>query len=191
MFRACRSVGEGFMALGERRTELEFSRTVEANDVGREGLELAFEATAREREALARRFDLLGLERFVVQARLRLAAGERIGAKVTLEADVIQSCVVTLEPVRSLVGERFEATFAEGADAQDAPEVEVDPAAADPPERIVGGKLELGELAAQHLSLSIDPYPRRVGAELDPGSADVGREDRPFAVLSKLAGRRA
>jgi hypothetical protein len=126
-----------------------------------------------------------------VQARLRLAAGDRIGAKVTLEADVIQSCVVTLEPVRSLVRDRFEATFAEGADAQDAPEVEVDPAAADPPEPIVGGKLELGELAAQHLSLAIDPYPRRAGAELDPGSADAGREDRPFAALSKLAARRS
>jgi hypothetical protein len=50
MFRACRSVGEGLMALNERRTELEFSRTVEANDVGREGLELAFEASAGERE---------------------------------------------------------------------------------------------------------------------------------------------
>jgi len=95
-----------------------------------------------------------------------------------------------LEPVAARVSEAFEATFAEGAAIEEETEIEVDYAAADPPEPIVGGRLELGELAAQHLSLALDPYPRAPGVEAPAGGGEAdGR--RPFAVLSKLASRRS
>lgn len=187
MFRAGRGVGEGLRAVGERRSEPEFSRAVGANDVGEAWLELGFEADAAEREALARRLGLLALERFAVSAKLRLGAGDLIRAKVTLDADVLQSCVVTLEPVASRVFEAFEATFAGGVDAAEEPEVEVDCGGEDPPEPIVDGRLELGELATQHLSLALDPYPRRPGAGLTAGEKETDDGARPFAVLSKLA----
>ena len=46
----------------------------------------------------------------------------------------------------------------------------------DPPEPIRAGRMELGELVAQHLSLALDPYPRKPGAELP---AEVVPPDEP------------
>jgi len=177
--------------LGDRRSEPEFSRTVAANGIGGDGLDVGFEANSAERSALARRFGLIGIDRFAVAAKLRLGAGDVIRAKVTLDADVLQSCIVTLEPVASRISEAFEATFAEDVVGGVEVEVEVDYAAPDPPEPIVGGRLELGELAAQHLSLALDPYPRRPDAEALAVEGDADDARRPFAVLSKLASRRS
>lgn len=173
--------------------EPEFSRTVETNAVGDEGLEVGFEANAEERAALARRLGLLAIDRLSAAARLRRRSSGRIEAKVTFDADVLQSCVVSLEPVASHVSDAFEASFAETAEAGREIEVEVAFDEADPPEPIRGGRMELGELVAQHLLLALNPYPRRPDAEI-PAEAEAdgpaGREASPFAVLEKLASRR-
>ena len=179
--------------MSERPIEPEFSRTVETNAVGDEGLEVGFEANAAEREALARRFGLLALDRLAGAAQLRRASDGRIRAKVTFDADVLQSCVVTLEPVAAHLSDAFEASFGDGAEVGRELEVEVGVDEEDPPEPIRGGRMELGELVAQHLSLALDPYPRKRGAEL-PAAAGADQpaepEARPFAALAKLASRR-
>jgi uncharacterized metal-binding protein YceD (DUF177 family) len=179
------------LAVKERPVEPEFSRTVETNAVGDEGLEVGFEANAAERAALARRFGLLALDRLSGAARLRRASDGRIRAKVTFEADVVQSCVVTLDPVPARLVDSFEASFGDGAEVGLEVDVELDED--DPPEPIRGGRMELGELVAQHLSLALDPYPRKPEAELP---AEAGADEpaepnpRPFAALAKLAAKR-
>lgn len=181
----------------DRPIEPEFSRTVGTSAVGEEGLEVGFDANAAERAALARRLGLLALDRLAGTARLRLASDGRIRAKVTFDADVLQSCVVTLEPVAARLKESFEASFADPAEleAEFGPEVEVevDVDAEDPPEPIWGGRMEIGELVAQHLSLALDPFPRSPGAELPAGAEAERTEEpasRPFAALAELASRR-
>ena len=165
----------------ERPIEPEFSRAVETNAVGDEGLEVGFEANAAEREALARRFGLLTLDRLSGAARFKRASDGRIRAKVTFEADVVQSCVVTLEPIAGRLTEAFEASFGDGAEV--GLEVDVAIEDEDPPEPIRGGRMELGELVAQHLSLALDPYPRTPGAELPDEAGAAEPEARPFAAL--------
>ncbi len=194
MFRSCRDDGEEVLAV-ERPIEPEFSRTVETYAVGDEGLEVGFEANAAERAALARRLGVSALDRLVGRARLRRASDGRIRAKVTFDADVLQSCVVTMEPVSASLSDVFEASFGDGSFGDGAAELEVDVAvdAEDPPEPIRDGRMELGELVAQHLSLALDPYPRKPGAELAaPAEAEGPAEPaaRPFAALAKLAAKR-
>ena len=187
MFRSCRDDGEEVLAV-ERPIEPEFSRTVETYAVGDEGLEVGFEANAEERAALARRLGLSALDRLVGTARLRRASDGRIRAKVTFDADVLQSCVVTMEPVSASLSDAFEASFGDGAEAELEVDVAVD--AEDPPEPIRDGRMELGELVAQHLSLALDPYPRKPGAELAAPAETEGPAARPFAALAKLAAKR-
>ena len=179
----------------DRPVEPEFSRTVETGAVGEGGLEVGFEANAAERSALARRLGLLALDRLAGTARLRLARDGRIRAKVTFDADVLQSCVVTLDPVAARLKESFEASFADPAEiaAEFGPEVEVDVEAEDPPEPIRRGRMEIGELVAQHLSLALDPYPRSPDAVVQAGAEAERTEEpasRPFAALAELATRR-
>lgn len=175
----------------ERPPAPEFSRTVETNAVGEVGLEVGFEANEAERAALARRFGLPGIDRLVASARLRRAADGRIRAKVTFDADVLQSCVVTLETVAGRVSEDFEASFGDVAEIEREFEIEVDVDEEDPPEPIRAGRMELGELVAQHLSLALDPYPRKPGAELPAEVVPPAEpERRPLAEVVKLAQNR-
>ena len=61
-----------------------------------------------------------------------------------LEADVVQTCVVTLEPVANHVSDEFETIFAPAhlIPAVSA-EVEIDPDAEEPPEPLIDNRIDL------------------------------------------------
>ena len=100
---------------------------------------------------------------------------------------------MTAEPVTSEIEEDFEGWFADRSqtisfaaakkerEIQTAhSEVEILDESEDP-EPVIGGRIDLGELAAQHLSLAIPPYPRQEGARYDYGDEEEGaREASPL-----------
>jgi uncharacterized metal-binding protein YceD (DUF177 family) len=165
----------------------EFSRFVEADNVGARPIERQISANAEERAALAERFKLQGIDRLDADFVLRRAGNGVIHVKGTVRGEVVQSCVVTLEPVPARIEEEFAADFAAGAD-KPAEEEDIDFEASDPPEPIRNGHIDLGELAAEHLSLALDPYPRAPGAHLPQSSEPDEPEERPvnpFSILKK------
>jgi len=89
--------------------------------------------------------------------------------------------VVTLEPVASHVTDSFSLLY--GRSQNDASEVVLS-GEAELVEPLEGGVIDIGEAAAQQLSLALDPYPRAPGAGL--GEASGGMGDSPFAALAKL-----
>lgn len=170
-------------------TPLEFSRPVAVDRLGSHGKEVTVEANEAECAALARRFDLLGLDRLHGQFRLRpLGTGKLVRVEGHIEAELRQSCVVTLEPITSRIDHEFALSFS--SDPEDiSPEVSVDPDSEDPPEPIENGIIDLGEVSAQQLALEIDPFPRLPGAKFASEVAEEAETPRsnPFAAL---AGRR-
>lgn len=128
------------------------------------------EASRAECQALAARFGLVAVNRLRATLRLvRIGSGARAMVRVrgTLSAQVVQTCVVTLEPLVAEVEEPFGALFApESLVAAEPEEILLDPMSLDEDlaEPMVGGAIDLGELTAQHLSLALDPYPRRPDA---------------------------
>jgi uncharacterized metal-binding protein YceD (DUF177 family) len=103
---------------------------------------------------------------------LRLAA--------TLSADLVQACVVTLEPVRARIDERFTLLYRAGADAGDT--AIVLSGATELVEPLPDTVLDIGEAVAQQLSLTLDPYPRAPGAAAEPVGEALAS---PFAALAK------
>ncbi len=173
---------------------VEFSRRVLADFAGIDGSRIDFKATAEERAALARRFDLESLERLRGDATLTLVDEGRVRAEVTFEADVIQLCVVTLEPVATAISETFSVDFAATDATEDAGEIVFEMSDEDPPEDVVDGHFDLGEAVAQHLATLIDPYPRAADVEVEVSEA--GRDEdpapkraHPFAALERLRAR--
>lgn len=185
----------------------EFSRIVRADAVHRDDeVVQTIEATEAERRALAERFELEAIDRLIATVRLRSArGGQMVRVSGELEADVVQTCVVTLEPVPAHVSDRFGALFApESMVPKEDDEIEIDPniAEEDIPEAMTNGKIDIGELAAQHLSLALDPYPHAEGIAFDgysEGEDEDEEEDaekgasaaepekpNPFAVLERL-----
>lgn len=174
----------------------EFSRTVIAAKVTANGHSETIEASPSERKALAERLGLLAIETLTATARLRRVRGEMIRVEGRLDADVVQTCVVTLDPIPSHVAEEFSALFApdhllpQGEDAEADIVVSVDDSEDDVPEAMPGGRIDLGELVAQHLSLALAPYPRKPGAVFDEIVEDDGSEEpkkpNPFATLAQM-----
>ena len=150
-------------------------------------------ASAAERRALAQRFDLVSLDRLAGSVRIRRApardgSGPVIRVDFDFEADVVQTCVVTLRPMPARC--RESGLVVEYAEGEEAASVDVaPPGVVEPPERIGNGVVDLGELLAQHLGLSLDPWPRAPGVSLS-APKDEPRGRSPFAVLETLRPRR-
>lgn len=157
----------------------EFARPLALAAVPAGGQRLSLEAGPAERAALGQRLGLLALDALV--AELALVPGPEGVVAVTgrLSAELVQECVVSLEPVRQRVAEAVAwRLLPEGMDPTDGE---------DDPDDIAcpGGLADLGEALAQQLSLALDPYPRAAGAQLpeDPGGEAA---HGPFATLAKL-----
>ena len=86
-----------------------------------------------------------------------------------LAAEVVQSCVISLEPVASTIELDFTTLY---GPEQPGKSVIVD-LDADIAEPFDGEAIDIGEAVAQQLALSLDPYPRAPGARLQ-SSEGVG-----------------
>ncbi len=174
----------------------EFSRPLKAESVGPRGRIEKLTANPAERAALAERFSILSVDSLTAEIELRPHRRDGIALKGRLVADVTQACVVSLEPVPEHVEVEFERVFepgAENADATFSVEELFDPEGEDPPDPLIDGVVDLGDVVAEELALSLDPYPRAPGAEIPAAYRPAPEEEveeappqgthRPFAVL--------
>lgn len=164
----------------------EFSRPVTVDELDT-GVEVRREIEANESElaALAARLGLPKLDGLSAEITLRrLSGGPLISASGRLQAELVQNCVATLAPVCSCLDEKIEETFApEGYRPGNDEDGE------DPPEVFDGHVIDVGEIAAQLLSVLLDPYPRAPDAAQAPvavGTLDVSERRRPFGGLAEL-----
>jgi Large ribosomal RNA subunit accumulation protein YceD len=170
------------------------TRVVRIDALPKEGQTITIEASAPERDALARLYDLPAIA--ALTATLRVEPAGRGGARVTgvVRGELTQICVVTVEP--------FAATVEEAVDVRFAPETEEDSARRparetltlsladeDDPDPVIDGRIDLGALAAEFFALGLDPYPRKPGAEF-VAPADSNAPDSPFAALAARQAKR-
>ena len=157
-----------------------------------QGRDVALEADADQRAAIARRLDLVELSRFIVRAEVRAVAGG-IAAAGVVAADVVQACAATGLPVPAHIDEPFDLRFlrdpgaARGGEEE---EIEIGSADCDilPLE---ADRIDLGEAAVQTLSLALDPFPRHPDADRILAEKGVLSEEQagPFAALARLRGK--
>lgn len=176
----------------------EFSRELDLEELDETPRQLAIEADEEERRLLATRFDQQSIGRLTADLVLVwLEPGEVLSVSGRFEADVVQTCVISLEPVSASLNEEINLVFAR--DFEKSADI-VDPEDAEPLE---GEMIDLGELVAEELSLALDPYPRH--PDIDPESIDLGpgasliseeeaekgaERTNPFEVLAALKPKR-
>ena len=156
-------------------------------DQVRDGDRIELVADDAEREVIAARIGVAALDRLEAQATLS-RNGDIIRAEGRLAASLAQSCVVTGDPVAAHIDEPFKLLFmpeppiAGPDDGIELGEEDCDVIFHD------GATIDLGSAIADTLALSLDPYPRSVGAEAALREAGVMSEEQasPFAVLAKL-----
>lgn len=175
----------------------EFSRPLRMAEIPAEGMSLDLDATAAECAAVARRLGLLSLDRLHGQFSIKPIARGGLALTGTLQADVEQSCVVTLEVLSTEVSRPLNLKFLNEEAFRQHESLQEDPLDGPDVEPMPDEVLDLGELLVEELSLALDPYPRRedasiVPADLGPDGISDGTEGKapsPFAVLEGLAGK--
>ncbi len=169
--------------------------TVSVARLPQNGMPLKLTANEKERRALAKAHDLVGVQSFT--AELLVKKWRKDGVKITghISAEITQSCVVTLEPLINQIENEIDAVFVqEGSKLARPPlsadgEIVIDYEGADLPETFSGDMIDAGALAEEFFGLAIDPYPRKPGAALEESLANAETETpkpSPFAELLKF-----
>ena len=169
----------------------EFSRPILIDQLPAKVSRHNIEAEPSERAAVAKRLDLLELTSLNAKIEMEpIARTGLIRVNGRLTARVVQACVVTLAPLAATLEEAFELTFGPPEAALDEEgEIEVSWDQSDPPDLIVDGCIDIGEVVVEHLALALDPFPRAPEAAFQPPPErpeNTNGQANPFAVLSSL-----
>ena len=177
-----------------------FTRLVKTDRINAAELEIPFEAEPAEEKIIASFLGLVALDALTGSAWLkRLPDGKTVALRVILKADVIQSCVITLEPVRSRIEHSFSRLFAPadviGSSVPgESGELEVEVEGEDPPDELTDDYVDIGAAITEELALTLNPYPRKQGtvfeaeADQDGGFAKNDRI-KPAVRMKELANR--
>ncbi|UDF30082.1 UNVERIFIED_ORG: DUF177 domain-containing protein [Roseateles sp. XES5] len=173
--------------------ETPFSYPVKVGHISANPVEVTISADAEERAGLAALWSILEVKALTATFEVRRWKRDGVRLKGRVTADIVQACVVTLDPVESHIDEPVEAIFVpEGSKlarlpvASETGEMLLDPDGPDAPEVFTGDTIDAGEVAAEHVALAIDPYPRRADVAFGGHIESTDKDDRkpsPFAVL--------
>lgn len=169
----------------------EFSRPFDARQMRKPSVEITLEPTALECAALANRFNLEALDSFKATVKVTASTGGKlVNVSGRYEAEIVQNCVVSLEPVPSQIYGLIDRDFAEETQLEiSKSSVDFDPGVPDPPDAITGGIVDLGEMVAEQFGLEIEPFPRVSGIEFSNYIEDKDYDEEtvnPFAALKEL-----
>ncbi|MCA8908187.1 MAG: hypothetical protein KDA64_09935 [Rhodospirillaceae bacterium] len=154
------------------------------------------EADARERAALASRFDLPELAELSADLTITRRNDGTVRVVGAWQARYTQICVVTLEPFELVRGEPLETVYLDPSGLGDLHEAVVEADEVDM-ELLTGRMIDLGELVAQSFGVQIDAHPRGPAAGdvdaaeegSDPAATDEPENEpsaNPFAALASL-----
>jgi len=120
-----------------------------------------------------------------------IQAGATISGSI--QASLVRECVASLEEMDEKVTFDFEITFDRTApDVSDLSEealadlgLEKSLELLEGPEPLEGDLIDIGELMVQQLSLAMDPFPRKEGAQSLSELYGTVEETSPFAILKR------
>jgi hypothetical protein len=148
---------------------------------------LTLEANESERQAIAKAYGCTSVGTLAAELKIN-RRGDELRVTGELRAEVVQPCVVTLEPVPASIREQVSFSFAppmanrRDPHPEEAEEVTLE--GEDPPEPLIDGEADLGAVLLQFFALALDPYPRRPGVEL--ATTPELESVHPFAALKGL-----
>jgi uncharacterized metal-binding protein YceD (DUF177 family) len=153
------------------------------------GYEVDIAPGTEELRALAKWAGVDEVSKLRAQIFVRAQSKTRFLEETQFEADIVQSCVVTLQPVHTHIVRNFTRSlhlvsgiphFSDNGGAVPATAV-----AEDSPDEIDSPVYDLATALREELVLAIDRYPRAPGVAFEP-PADEDHPESPFAVLEKL-----
>ncbi len=169
------------------------ARAYAVDDISSAGITGHIEASEKQLEEMASMLDLVELASFRFEFQLHRTKRSCFKLKGQLHAGAIQSCVVSLDPIRVVIEEDIDIDL---WPAEDVAQLETD---AEPesmslqlegPEPISGDNIDVGQLAYEHFAAALDLYPKKIDARFDWRDQASGEKSEkgsnPFAALAEL-----
>ncbi len=169
----------------------EFPRVIEMARL-RDQPSFAFDISPNpeEMDRIARLMGAQALRKLRLRGKLTALAKGSWQLDADLGATVIQTCVVTLDPVTTRIDQPVRRLLVPAQPVPRGVEIVV---SAEEDEEIepLTDRLDLGLVAIESLALALPPYPRKPGAELpdalfSPGDGPEEPSVKPFAALAAL-----
>lgn len=163
------------------------SWNVSTLDIPSKGFERSREASAEERARIAEVLGLVSLDSLAADYRIHGLAGGGWRLTGSISAAIVQSCVVSLEPLPAQVEEEFAVEFWRDLDEPEGGEdkavlggTDVEPLEVD--------TIPVGRIVFETLSGGLDPFPRKEGAAFEWQDEKAGQSGNanPFSVLARL-----
>jgi uncharacterized metal-binding protein YceD (DUF177 family) len=163
---------------------------VSAGTIPSDGKHFRLHADAEARRRLAETLGIPEVASLTAELELRPLRRNAFSLRGTVRAEVVQTDIVTLDPVTQNVAEEIDLTLLSAGEgetsihAQGAPH---DAEAAADTDIYRDGRIDLGAIVAEHLALGLDPYPRAEGVAFEGHVEDDPAADpSPFAALAAL-----
>jgi uncharacterized metal-binding protein YceD (DUF177 family) len=170
-----------------------FSYLVKVGHISVNPVTVHLEANERELEGLTKLWQVSAVRSLSAELQVNRWKKDGVRIKGRVRAEITQACVVTLDPIDSVIDEHVEQIFVpEGSKLArmttgEAAELVVDPDGPDLPELFEGDAIDVGDAVAEFAALAIDPYPRKQGIEfadhVESSAEDKNERPNPFAVL--------
>ena len=164
------------------------SKIYNLNRLGQVGDEITLDANEEERAELAREVNVLEVPQFSARIALKKISPARFDIHYHLGAEIIQACVVTLEPLTARIEKDFvrELHYAPNLRRPIEKEVVIAPGDDDLPEDIESPLFDLACPLLEEFLLAIDPYPRAPGVAFQAPEGMGAKPESPFDVLKGL-----
>jgi hypothetical protein len=156
-------------------------------DLSQAGSRINICANSDELARLARWAGVDAVRGFGAQVELRRLSRTQFAFEAELEADIVQSCVVTLDPVATHVAKHIarELHFSPHPRVESG-ELTLSAGDEDVPEEIASLNYDLAAPLLEELLLAVDPYPRKEGVAFEAPAQPTEPPESPFAVLKRL-----
>jgi len=167
-----------------------FARSYNLGRLGNSGDEVRIVADETQRAAIATLAEALAVPRFEAMVTLTKTAATRYRLDYRLDVEVVQACVVTLEPVSAIIARNFSRELHFIGTGARRPETvaDLDLSGGDEevPEEIDNLHYDLAGAALEEFLLGLAPYPRAPGVEFTPAPEAQDAQISPFAALKSL-----
>jgi uncharacterized metal-binding protein YceD (DUF177 family) len=169
-------------------TDTPIQRIYDLGTLSEAGYEKTITASDTELARLAKWEGVEGVTRFEGRVTLKRLSQKRFRYEAELGAEVLQDCVVTLEPVHTQISRKFsrDLHYIPGRPDEKPDLVTLSAIEDETTEEIGSLRFDLAGPLLEEFSLAVDPYPRAPGVEFDLPGDEAAKPDSPFAVLKSL-----
>lgn len=142
---------------------------------------------------VARVVDIVAVEDLSARYSLKPAGSGKYLLAGSLDARVVQACVVSLEPIPAVIAETFEIELCPAEKLAEAtlvtPDEDMEILSTPDVAPFEDGVIRVGDLIFEVLAAALPPYPRKDDVTfdwVDPKTQAAPEVANPFAVLAKL-----